>query len=57
MSAPQTWVSVRYTENSAIRVRGPITGREYEFSGSHPVQSIDPRDAGSLLGTRFFRRG
>lgn len=48
--------AVRYVKNSPIRVRGPVTGRYYEFSGSRPVQSVDARDASSLLNTRFFRR-
>jgi hypothetical protein len=49
-------VSVRYLENSPIRVRGLVTGISYEFSGSGPVQQVDARDASSLLNTRFFRR-
>ena len=36
-------------------VRGNATGRFYEFSGEHPVQSVDSRDAPALLATRFFR--
>ncbi len=49
-------VSVRYLERSPIRVRGPVTGQQYEFSESRPVQSVDGRDASSLLQSRFFRR-
>jgi hypothetical protein len=48
--------SVRYLENSPIRVRGSVSGIYYEFSGSRPVQLVDARDASSLLNTRFFRR-
>jgi hypothetical protein len=55
-ATPYARVSLRYLENSPIRVRGPVTGQDYEFSGSRPVQSIDARDASSLLKTRFFRR-
>jgi len=47
---------VRYLEQSPIRVRGLYSGRFYEFSGQHPVQGVEVRDAASLLGTRFFRR-
>ena len=46
---------LRYTERSGVRVRGNATGRFYEFSGEHPVQSVDSRDAPALLATRFFR--
>ena len=49
-------LNLRYSENSAIRVRGPITGRQYEFSGSHPVQAVDTRDAFALLRSRLFRQ-
>ena len=60
-SAPQPpagWSSVglRYLEKSPIRVRGPVTGRQYEFSAVNSVRSVDARDAGSLLSTRFFAR-
>ena len=53
---PQAGSSVRYLDKSPIRVRGLVTGMSYEFSGSHPVQQVDTRDAASLLNTRFFRR-
>ena len=52
----QSSISIRYLENSPIRARGLVSGRYYEFSGSHPVQPVDARDASSLLNTRFFRR-
>ncbi len=57
IATPYPPVSVRYLESSPIRVRGPVTGQQYEFSGSGPVQSVDARDAASLLQSRFFRRG
>jgi hypothetical protein len=55
-SAPNLSVVIRYLETSLIRVKGLITGRVYEFSGAQALQSIDARDASSLLNTRFFRR-
>jgi hypothetical protein len=55
-STPQSLTSIRYLENSPIQVRGLASGRCYEFSGAHPVQQVDLRDASSLLNTRFFRR-
>jgi hypothetical protein len=58
-SAAQTGcssVGVRYLERSPIRVRGPATGREYDFSAANPVRSVDTRDAESLLRTRFFAK-
>ena len=56
IATPCPPVSVRYLERSPIRVRGPVTGQQYEFSGSRPLQSVDARDASSLLQNRFFRR-
>jgi hypothetical protein len=47
-------VALRYTETSPILVRGPATGRQYQFSGSKPVQTVDARDAAALLRTGFF---
>jgi hypothetical protein len=49
-------VSVRYLEHPSIVVRGPATGRQYAFSGTNPVQSVDARDASAFMHTRFFRR-
>ena len=49
-------VSLHYLESSPIRVKGTVTNRFYEFSGTNPDQSVDARDAEALLHTRFFRR-
>ena len=49
-------ISVRYLENSPIRVHGLVSGGWYEFSGARAIQQVDARDAASLLNTRFFRR-
>src|SRR5262245_9836845 len=53
---PGSGVALRYLEQSRILVRGPASGRQYEFSARQPVQQVDGRDAPALLGTRFFRR-
>jgi len=31
-----------------------VSGRQYQFSGSKPVQAVDARDAAALLRTGFF---
>jgi hypothetical protein len=49
-------ISIRYLETSPVRVCGSVSGMFYEFSGSHPIQQVETRDASSLLNTRFFRR-
>jgi hypothetical protein len=53
---PSPWVVVRYIESSAVRVRGPVTGWQYNFSGARPAQAVDPRDAAVLLRNSMFRR-
>lgn len=55
-SLAQSSISIRYLENSPIRVRGLVSGMSYDFSGAAPIQQVDARDASSLLNTRFFRR-
>ena len=52
----QPTVELRYVEKSPIQVRGQVSGRIYQFSGSQPVRAVDARDVSSLLRTRFFRR-
>lgn len=49
-------VTLRYVERAPIQMRGPVTGLQYEFSISHPIQTVDPRDAAALLRTRLFRQ-
>jgi hypothetical protein len=47
-------VALRYTETSPILVKAPASGRQYQFSGSDPIQTVDARDVAALLRTRFF---
>jgi hypothetical protein len=49
-------VTLHYTGSSAIRVRGPITGQPYDFSGSQPFQAVDVRDAAVLARNDSFRK-
>ncbi len=47
---------LRYRDRARISVRGPATGRSYEFSAAQPVQAVEVRDAQSLLRTGLFTR-
>lgn len=38
----------RYLGTTALKVRGPASGRLYTFDRAHPIAEIDPRDAPSL---------
>ncbi len=49
-------IVLRYLRTSPIRIRGAVTGREYDFCASGPVAIIDVRDLPSLLGTGYFER-
>jgi hypothetical protein len=49
-------IALRYLRRSPIRVRGPVTGRVYDFSVSNLVQPVDSRDAAALVRTNFFRQ-
>ncbi|HEX2079909.1 MAG TPA: hypothetical protein VHG08_19485 [Longimicrobium sp.] len=53
--APGT-VRLRFTRDMGVRVRGPVSGLSYAFSGDAPVQAVDARDAEGLLHTGYFRR-
>jgi hypothetical protein len=47
---------LRYRERARILVRGPVSGRAYEFSPQQPTQSIEPGDADVLMRTGRFLR-
>ena len=51
-----TPVSLRYVRTAPMRLIGEVSGRQYEFSGSRPIQSIDPRDLFQLLSMGYFSR-
>ncbi|HEU0298996.1 MAG TPA: hypothetical protein VFR37_06060 [Longimicrobium sp.] len=53
--APAT-VRLHFVREMGVRVRGPVSGLSYAFSGDAPVQAVDARDAEGLLHTGYFRR-
>ncbi len=48
-------VMLRYTGKSSIVVRGPASGKQYQFSMAEPVRSVAVRDAVVFLRTGYFR--
>jgi hypothetical protein len=48
-------VALRYLEDSRIIVRGPVTGRSYDFPAAQPVHKVAQADSVALLGTGLFR--
>jgi hypothetical protein len=55
-SGPGGSVAVRFKQSSAVMVRGPVTGRHYQFNGSANSQRVDARDAAALIKTGYFQR-
>jgi hypothetical protein len=53
--SPNSLMALRYLRRAPIRVRGPVTGRHYDFSGSDLIQPVDSRDTTALVRTGFFR--
>jgi hypothetical protein len=54
--AGAAFVNVRFTQPSAVMVRGPVTGKHYQFNGSVNTQRVDARDAVSLIKSGYFQR-
>ena len=54
--SPPTPVTLRYVRIAPMRVAGEGSGRQYEFSGSRPIQTVDPRDLFQLLSMGYFSR-
>jgi hypothetical protein len=55
-AANQAALKLTYYGHAPVNVRGPFTGQLYQFSRLHPVQTVDARDAVSILKTRLFRQ-
>jgi hypothetical protein len=48
-------VRLEFPHPTSVLVRGPATGRHYQFHPGAQAQSVDPRDAASLLKSGYFR--
>ena len=48
-------VTIRFTQPSAVLVRGPVTGRHYQFDGAVNTARVDVRDAASLIQSGYFQ--
>ena len=49
-------VNLYYFGRTNVQIRGAVSGQNYQFSRTAPVQPVDPRDVFNLLQTRLFRR-
>jgi hypothetical protein len=48
-------LEVEYSGGRTVTLSGPVTGKQYVFSGLQRLQEIDPRDAPAILRERMFR--
>lgn len=48
-SPTQATVRLVLLRENHLYIRGPITGRQYEFSGSGSIRDVDEEDANELL--------
>jgi hypothetical protein len=48
-------VQIAYTGGAVLHVAGPYSGRRYVFSSSASVQTVDARDAMTLLSVPGLR--
>jgi hypothetical protein len=55
-SASSADTSLRFVQRRSIAVRGPITGRRYQFHSGSYTHGMDPRDVVQLLTSGFFER-
>ncbi|HEY1983964.1 MAG TPA: hypothetical protein VGG85_01060 [Terracidiphilus sp.] len=53
-SADANAVKLMYRGNGSAQIRGPVTGRVYQFPRHNPVQPVDARDVAALIRTRLF---
>jgi hypothetical protein len=53
---PSAQVSLRYVRNAPLRVTGEVSGRQYEFSATRPIQAMDPQDLFQLLSMGYFNK-
>jgi hypothetical protein len=49
-------VNLRFTQSAAVLIRGPVTGRHYQFHGTKSTQRVHAKDAGALLKSGYFQR-
>ena len=55
-NASNSATSLRFLQKRAILVRGPLTGRRYQFAPEGFTSNIDPGDVDVLLKSGHFER-
>jgi hypothetical protein len=49
-------LKIEFKQRSPMMVRGPSTGRHYQFAPESYAQMVDARDAHALIESGYFRR-
>jgi hypothetical protein len=55
VGTPGRFTKVRFTQKAAVLIRGPVTGRHYQFHEGAYTQQMDTRDAAVLVKTGYFQ--
>jgi hypothetical protein len=54
--SPSGWVTrIRFTQRAPVLIRGPVTGRHYQFHEGAYSQQVDTKDAAVLLKSGYFQ--
>ena len=48
-------IRIKYAGGKPVTIRGFATGQDYNFSGTHRFQDVDPMDAIAILRSSYFR--
>ena len=54
-AAPGASVKSAFTQKSPVLIRGPVTGRHYQFHNGVFNREVDSRDAAVLLKSGYFK--
>jgi hypothetical protein len=49
-------INNRATQQTAVLIRSPMTGRHYQFHVSTSAQRVDAKDAAALIKSGYFQR-
>jgi hypothetical protein len=52
---PGRLTKLRFTQKTAVLIRGPVTGRHYQFHEGAYTQQVDMRDASVLIKSGYFQ--
>lgn len=48
-------VRIEFVHQASVLIRGPATGRHYQFHAAARTRDVDPRDAPALVKSGYFK--